>query len=86
MGWNTDEGYYEKHVHHKGYKITELQNKMNKLKPDEVREGISAISTDKSKEAQIPENDLIETRDEPIEYVIETEDEDKGIDEEELDR
>lgn len=86
MGWNTDEGYYELHVQQEGYKITELRNKMNKLKPEEVREGISVLSVGKSKETQTPENDLIEERDEPIEYVIETEDEDKGRDEEELDR
>ena len=86
MGWNTDEGYYELHVQQKGYKITELRNKMNKLKPEEVREGISVLSVGKSKETQTSENDLIEERDEPIEYVIETEDEDKGRDEEELDR
>lgn len=68
MGWNPEEGYYQKHVKEKGCsnKITDEQEKFNKLDPEQVKEGIDvAKGIDKPKS------------NEPIEYVVE-------IDEDEL--
>lgn len=42
MGWKPEEGYYQKHVKEEGYsnKITDEQEKFNKLGPDEVEKGM----------------------------------------------
>lgn len=74
MGWVTEEGYYEKHVGGKGRKITEEQEKFNRLGKDEIREGISILTSQRAKEKGIEEDAGYE-KDEKIEYVIEVEDE-----------
>lgn len=42
MGWNPEKGYYETHVKEEGCsnKIMDEQKAFNKLKPEEIREGI----------------------------------------------
>ncbi len=44
MGFNVNEGYYEKHVNKKGYKITDEQEKFNLADVNDIRKGI-AIAT-----------------------------------------
>lgn len=76
MGWKPEQGYYEKHT--KGekegvsYKIVSLQQAINKLGTEQIREGISLVAKKRTKENV----NLEHNSNEPIEYVVE------GIDEE----
>lgn len=70
MGWNPEEGYYQKHVKEKGSsnKITEEQERFNKLDPEQVKDGIDIV-----KGINRPKSN------EPIEYVVEVEDDELDI-------
>ncbi len=77
MGWRPEEGYYQKHMKEEGFsnKITDEQEKFNKLKLDEISEGIKIAQIQLAKDRG--ENPTeIKKSDEPIEYVLaDTEDE-----------
>lgn len=53
MGFNLNEGYYEKHVKQKGYKITEEQEEFNIIDIDDVREGIKIAAKQYEKDMKI---------------------------------
>ncbi len=78
MGWNPNEGYYQKHVEVEGYsnKVTEEQKQFNKLSPDEIREGIDIAQQQYMKDMKdISKVHLkapySKTKKEKIEYVVE---------------
>lgn len=54
MGWRPTEGYYQKHVKKEGFsnKITLEQEGMNKLSPDEIREGIQIVQHELARESR----------------------------------
>ncbi|MCI9286492.1 MAG: hypothetical protein HFJ57_00625 [Clostridia bacterium] len=68
MGFNVNEGYYEKHVRQNGYKITDIQEKINAA--NNTEDGIKVLEQQYFKEigVDIPVNARSK---EPIEYVIE---------------
>ena len=68
MGFNVNEGYYEKHVRQNGYKITDIQEKINAA--NNTEDGIKVLEQQYYKEigVDIPVNARSK---EPIEYVIE---------------
>lgn len=68
MGFNVNEGYYEKHVRHNGYKITDIQEKINAA--NDTEDGIKILEQQYFKEigVDIPVNTR---QNEPIEYVVE---------------
>lgn len=70
MGFNLNEGYYQKHVKQKGYKITDEQEKFNSVDINDIRSGIGIAERQyaKDKNMEIPP-DL--KRKESIEYVVE---------------
>ncbi len=71
MGFNVNEGYYERHVKQEGYKITDEQGKINATNMNDVRSGIKIAEQQYAKDRgiELPKNQ--ETSKEPIEYVIE---------------
>ena len=68
MGFNVNERYYEKHVRQNGYKITDIQEKINAA--NNTEDGIKVLEQQYFKEigVDIPVNARSK---EPIEYVIE---------------
>ena len=68
MGFNVNDGYYEKHVRQNGYKITDIQEKINAA--NNTEDGIKVLEQQYFKEigVDIPVNARSK---EPIEYVIE---------------
>lgn len=53
MGFNLNEGYYQKHVKQKGYKITDEQEKFNIVDIDDIREGIKIAAKQYEKDMKI---------------------------------
>lgn len=77
MGWNPNEGYYQKHVEVEGYsnKITEEQKQFNKLSPEEIREGIEIAQQQYMRDMKNIgkvhlKTPYSKTKKEPIEYVV----------------
>ena len=68
MGFNVNEGYYEKHVRHNGYKITDIQEKINAA--NDTEDGIKVLEQQYFKQIGI-DLPLNSKTKEPIEYVIE---------------
>lgn len=68
MGFNVNEGYYEKHVRQNGYKITDIQEKINAA--NNTEDGIKVLEQQYFKTIGV---DILPTnkQKEPIEYVIE---------------
>lgn len=91
MGWNPNEGYYQKHVEVEGYsnKVTEEQKAFNKLASDEIREGIEIAQQQFLRDMKDASRTHLsgdklkapysKRKKEPIEYIIK---EEKGRDEE----
>ncbi|MBO5479036.1 MAG: hypothetical protein J6A04_04985 [Clostridia bacterium] len=71
MGYNVNEGYYEKHVNKEGYKITDEQEKFNALDMSDVREGIGIAEQQYAKDHGIELPKSQSNKKEPIEYVVE---------------
>ena len=73
MGWNPEEGYYQKFVGKEdGYsnKISEEQRKFNKLQLEEIRDGIKIAQEQAAKDRGETIQEVKKTT-EPIEYVVE---------------
>lgn len=82
MGWNTNNGYYEKHVQEEGCSnvIYYEQKAFNGLSPNEIREGIQIAQQQYLRDQKSPNKDhtngekikspYYKTR-HPIEYVVE---------------
>lgn len=68
MGFNVNEGYYEKHVRQNGYKITDIQEKINAA--NNTEDGIKVLEQQYFKAMGV---DILlnNKQTEPIEYVIE---------------
>ncbi|MCI8352910.1 MAG: hypothetical protein HFJ58_04875 [Clostridia bacterium] len=77
MGWNPNEGYYQRHVESEGYsnKITEEQKQFNKLSIEEIREGIEIAQQQYTRDMKNIGKVHLKTpyskaKKEPIEYVV----------------
>lgn len=85
MGWNTNGGYYQKHVEKEGFsnKITIEQREFNNIDLKEIAEGIkiATIQFYRENPGVRTEEDTLETPQVEIEYVVE-----ETKDEEEIDR
>lgn len=68
MGFNVNEGYYEKHVRHNGYKITDIQEKINAANNTEDAIKVLEQQYFKAIGVDIPINNR---QKEPIEYIVE---------------
>lgn len=54
MGFNLNEGYYQKHVKQKGYKVTDEQEKFNIIDIEDVKEGIKIAAKQCEKDIKNP--------------------------------
>ena len=68
MGFNVNEGYYEKHVRQNGYKITDIQEKINAANNTEDAIKVLEQQYFKTIGVDIPINNR---QKEPIEYIVE---------------
>lgn len=71
MGFNVNEGYYEKHVRQDGYKITDIQEKINAA--NNTEDGFKILEQPYFNEIGVDIPIKTVKLKEPIEYVIEEE-------------